>query len=175
MLDLTHVIAGPVAARLLAQFGADVLHLSRPDPPRPDPDDRDDRVAQAQCLLRPARRSRPCGLPGRAPGRDVFVHAYRGLARHGAQTEELVRRRPGLITLEYHAWGAEGPWGERGGFDQLACSATGFAIEEWTRPAVAAADVPAQRLPRLAYLGAAAVANGPAPACDRGRLAGGSA
>ncbi|OIK05237.1 CoA transferase [Streptomyces monashensis] len=30
MLDLTHVIAGPVAARLLAQFGVEVLHLSRP-------------------------------------------------------------------------------------------------------------------------------------------------
>ncbi|MFF4186368.1 CoA transferase [Streptomyces sp. NPDC001691] len=157
VLDLTHVIAGPVATRLLAQFGADVLHLSRPDRPDPIPmiamtgggkhnaycdlRDTDDRAAFYDALQ----------------DADVFAHAYRGLARHGASPEELIRRRPGLITLEYHAWGADGPWGERGGFDQLACSATGFALEERTdRPSLPPTYLLNDYL--AAYLGAAAVA-----------------
>ncbi|MGA5131738.1 CoA transferase [Streptomyces olivoreticuli] len=157
VLDLTHVIAGPVAARLLAQFGADVLHLSRPDRPDPIP-----MIAMtgggkrnAYCDLRDAHDR--AAFHDVLQEADVFVHAYRGLARHGASTEELVRRRPGLITLELHAWGSEGPWGERGGFDQLACSATGFAVEEWTdRPSLPPTYLLNDYL--AAYLGAAAVA-----------------
>ncbi|GHF76487.1 CoA transferase [Kitasatospora xanthocidica] len=157
VLDLTHVIAGPVAARLLAQFGADVLHLSRPDRPDPIP-----MIAMtgggkrnAYCDLRDDHDR--AAFHDTLQDADVFVHAYRGLARHGASTEELVRRRPGLITLEYHAWGADGPWGERGGFDQLACSATGFAVDEWTdRPSLPPTYLLNDYL--AAYLGAAAVA-----------------
>ncbi|MEU7583928.1 CoA transferase [Streptomyces sp. NPDC041068] len=157
VLDLTHVIAGPVSTRLLAQFGADVLHLSRPDRPDPIP-----MIAMtgggkrnAYCDLRDDHDR--AAFHDALQDADVFAHAYRGLARHGASTEELVRRRPGLITLEYHAWGAEGPWGERGGFDQLACSATGFAVEEWTdRPSLPPTYLLNDYL--AAYLGAAAVA-----------------
>ncbi|MGW2224257.1 CoA transferase [Streptomyces formicae] len=157
VLDLTHVIAGPVAARLLAQFGADVLHLTRPDRPDPIP-----MIAMtgggkrnAYCDLRDDHDR--TAFHAALQDADVFAHAYRGLARHGADAEELVRRRPGLITLEYHAWGAEGPWGERGGFDQLACSATGFAVEEWTdRPSLPPTYLVNDYL--AAYLGAAAVA-----------------
>ncbi|MFE6691559.1 CoA transferase [Streptomyces sp. NPDC057743] len=157
VLDLTHVIAGPVSTRLLAQFGADVLHLTRPDRPDPIP-----MIAMtgggkrnAYCDLRDAHDR--AAFHDALQDADVFVSAYRGLARHGASTEELVRRRPGLITLEYHAWGTEGPWGERGGFDQLACSATGFAVEEWTdRPSLPPTYLLNDYL--AAYLGAAAVA-----------------
>ncbi|MGW5113994.1 CoA transferase [Streptomyces noursei] len=157
VLDLTHVIAGPVSTRLLAQFGADVLHLTRPDRPDPIP-----MIAMtgggkrnAYCDLRDAHDR--AAFHDALQEADVFVHAYRGLARHGASTEELVRRRPGLIALEYHAWGSEGPWGERGGFDQLACSATGFAMEEWTdRPSLPPTYLLNDYL--AAYLGAAAVA-----------------
>ncbi|MGN5379375.1 CoA transferase [Streptomyces lasalocidi] len=169
MLDLTHVIAGPVGARLLAQFGADVLHLSRPDRPDPIP-----MIAMtgggkrnAYCDLRDAHDR--AAFHDALHDADVFVHSYRGLARHGASTEELVRRRPGLITLEYHAWGADGPWGERGGFDQLACSATGFAVEEWTdRPSLPPTYLLNDYL--AAYLGAAAVATVLRSTRDPGRL-----
>ncbi|AJC53226.1 CoA transferase [Streptomyces sp. 769] len=157
VLDLTHVIAGPVSTRLLAQFGADVLHLTRPDRPDPIP-----MIAMtgggkrnAYCDLRDEHDR--AAFHDALQDADVFVHAYRGLARHGASTEDLIRRRPGLITLEYHAWGADGPWGERGGFDQLACSATGFALEEWTdRPSLPPTYLLNDYL--AAYLGAAAVA-----------------
>ncbi|MBU3060284.1 CoA transferase [Nocardia sp. NEAU-G5] len=130
MVDLTHVIAGPVATKLLATFGADVLHVSRPDLPDP--------VAMialtgggkrnAYCDVRdPNQAARLREIAGAA---DVFVDSYRGMAARGFAAHDLAAANPGIVTLEYHCWGADGPWAARGGFDQLACSATGFALEE---------------------------------------------
>ncbi|MVU77405.1 CoA transferase [Nocardia sp. ET3-3] len=130
VVDLTHVIAGPVAAKLLAAFGADVLHVSRPDLPDP--------VAMialtgggkrnAYCDARDLRQAER--LREVAATADVFVNAYRGMGARGFSAHDLATINPGIVTLEYHCWGADGPWAARGGFDQLACSATGFALDE---------------------------------------------
>lgn len=130
VLDDTHVIAGPVAAKLLGTFGADVLHVSRPDLPDP--------LAMVALtgggkrnawldLRDPAQAATLRDLVG---GADVFVNAYRGTAARGFGPEDLAEHRPGIVALDLHCWGADGPWAARGGFDQLACSATGFAFEE---------------------------------------------
>lgn len=130
VLDDTHVIAGPVAAKLLGTFGADVLHVSRPDLPDP--------LAMVALtgggkrnawldLRDPVQAATLRDLVG---GADVFVNAYRGTGARGFGPEDLAERRPGIVALDLHCWGADGPWATRGGFDQLACSATGFALEE---------------------------------------------
>lgn len=130
VLDLTHVIAGPIAARLAAELGADVLHLSRPD--RPDPNamiletGRGKRNAFSD-LRTPAGRS---ALEKLLESADVVLHSYRNLARFGLDAEQLAANHPGIVFADVHGWGADGPWAERGGFDQLACAATGFALEE---------------------------------------------
>jgi len=157
VLDLTHVIAGPIASRLLAAFGADVLHVSRPDLADPN---------ALLALTGGGKCNAFCDL--RAPGQaaqmlatledaDVFVNSYRGMPRRGFGAEALAGRVPGLVTLEYHCWGSDGPWSERGGFDQLACSATGFAIEEGIdgKPALPPTNLLNDYL--AAYLGAAGV------------------
>ncbi|WP_020661923.1 CoA transferase [Amycolatopsis benzoatilytica] len=130
VLDLTHVIAGPFATKLLAAFGANVLHVTRPDLPDP----------QAMIALTGGgKRNAYCDL--REPGQadrlgelcaeaDVFVNAYRGMTARGFDAETLAARSPGLVALDFHCWGADGPWARRGGFDQLACAATGFAQAE---------------------------------------------
>jgi crotonobetainyl-CoA:carnitine CoA-transferase CaiB-like acyl-CoA transferase len=154
VIDSTHVIAGPVAARLLATFGADTLHISRPD--RPD--------YNAMIIMTGGgKRNAFCDVsdPGQADalravlaGADVFVNAYRGMHKKGFGIDDLVTVRPGIVDLEYHCWGSDGPWGSRGGFDQLACSATGFAQEEWTdRPSLPPTYLLNDYL--AAYLGAA--------------------
>ncbi|TWE10269.1 CoA transferase [Rudaeicoccus suwonensis] len=130
VLDLTHVIAGPVAARLVAELGADVLHLSRPD--RPDPN--------AMIIETGAgKRNAFCDLRVESDREefewalaqaDVVIHGYRHLERFGIDAASLAQRHPGLVVADVHGWGPDGPWGDRGGFDQLACSATGFAFEE---------------------------------------------
>lgn len=130
VVDNTHVIAGPVATRLLAAFGADVLHTSTPD--RPDPIGMlaitGGGKANAYADLRDrGTRSR---LDALVEAADVFVSSYRNVLSYGFGSVELAARHPGLIYAEMHGWGPDGPWADRGGFDQLACAATGFSIDE---------------------------------------------
>ncbi len=130
VVDMTHVIAGPVSTKLLAAFGAEVLHVTRPDlvDPHPMPALTGGGKRNAYCDIRDSAQA--AALDELIVGGDVFVNAYRGLRQRGLNAERLAELRPGIVVVEYHCWGIDGPWGDRGGFDQLACSATGFALEE---------------------------------------------
>ncbi|WP_406461274.1 CoA transferase [Streptomyces sp. NBC_01622] len=158
VLDLTRVIAGPVATRTLALLGADVLRVDAPRLPE-DPDAHADtgfgkRSARLDLGLAADRRTFE-ELLGQA---DVVVTGYRpgALDRFGLAPEALADRRPGLIVAQLSAWGAYGPWGERRGFDSLVQVATGIAASEGSpeRPGA----LPAQALDHgTGYLLAASV------------------
>ncbi|MFJ2988513.1 CoA transferase [Collimonas sp. NPDC087041] len=132
VLDLSRVIAAPVAGRTLAQHGAEVLAIGAahlPNIPTLVIDNgRGKRAAQLD-LRREAGRQR---LRELIRGTDVFLHAYRpgALAAHGFSGEALQALRPGLIEVRLSAYGHAGPWAERRGFDSLVQSATGIAWEE---------------------------------------------
>ncbi|MEU6466060.1 CoA transferase [Streptomyces sp. NPDC046976] len=130
VLDNSHVIAGPIAARIAAELGADVLHVSSPAHPDPNGMIIETGIGKraAFCdLLDPAQ----AGAFRRVlAGADVYVSNYLNLDTKGFGPEALFEQRPGLVVLDYHGWGLTGPWSRRGGFDQLACAATGFAVEE---------------------------------------------
>ncbi|WP_030684211.1 CoA transferase [Streptomyces sp. NRRL B-1347] len=158
VLDLTRVIAGPVATRTLALLGTDVLRV---DPPhRPElPDQHADTGF--------GKRSTTLDLGGRAglrtfeellAGADVVVTGYRpgALDRFGLSPEALAERRPGLVVAQLSAWGARGPWAHRRGFDSLVQVATGIAALEGSQEQPGA--LPAQALDHgTGYLLAAAV------------------
>ncbi|MFE3268155.1 CoA transferase [Streptomyces sp. NPDC059215] len=158
VLDLTRVIAGPVATRTLALLGADVLRVDPPRPPE-DPDAHADtgfgkRSTQLDLAVRADRRAFE-ELLARA---DVLVTGYRpgALDRFGLTPEALAVRRPGLVVAQLSAWGRYGPWSGRRGFDSLVQAATGIAEVEGTagRPGA----LPAQALDHgTGYLLAAAV------------------
>lgn len=130
VLDNTHVIAGPMAGRICCEHGAETLLMSSPD-------HMDPRGMVIETAL--GKRSALCDLNDEADqakfwealrGTDVYISSYLSLDTRGYGSTELIKARPGLIYCDFHAWGTEGPWRQRGGFDQLACSATGFAHEE---------------------------------------------
>lgn len=80
-------------------------------------------------------------MRGLAGGADVFLQAYRpgALAARGFGPEELARIRPGIVYVSVSAYGHEGPWSQRRGFDSLVQSASGIASTErqaagWTEP-----------------------------------------
>ena len=132
VLDLTRVIAGPIATRTLALLGADVLRVDAPQLPE-DPDAHADtgfgkRSTRLDLGLTSDRRTFE-ELLARA---DVVVTGYRpgALDRFGLSPDALVERRPGLIVAQLSAWGAYGPWGDRRGFDSLVQVATGIAAIE---------------------------------------------
>ncbi|MBV1946030.1 CoA transferase [Streptomyces sp. BV129] len=130
VLDLTRVLAGPVATRTLALLGADVLRVDAPELPE---------LADQHADTGFGKRSAPLDLAADRKvleellaSADVVVTGYRPgtLDRFGLSPEALAERYPGLIVAQISAWGAYGPWGERRGFDSLVQVATGIAATE---------------------------------------------
>lgn len=129
VLDLTRVIAGPVATRLLAALGADVLRI---DPPAfPEIEDQfvdtafGKRSAEADLGLPQNRRSLQ-QLLARA---DAVVTGYRhgALDRFGLNPHELLAAHPGLVVVTLDSWGSAGPWSGMRGFDSIVQAACGIA------------------------------------------------
>jgi crotonobetainyl-CoA:carnitine CoA-transferase CaiB-like acyl-CoA transferase len=163
VLDMTRVLAGPVATRLLAGWGADVLRIDPPtwDEPAVVPEvtlgkrcarldlrSSDDRATFEQ-LLR---------------GADVLVHGLRpgALEGLGLGSEERQRLRPGLVDVRLDAYGFTGPWSGRRGFDSIVQMSTGIADAAMRRLGRdRPTPLPAQALDHATgYLMAAAVLRG---------------
>ncbi|MFF4762317.1 CoA transferase [Streptomyces sp. NPDC001292] len=156
VLDLTRVLAGPVATRTLALLGADVLRLDAPDLPETTDLHTDTGFGKRSATLDlAADRAVFEELLAEA---DVVVTGYRpgALDRFGLSAEALAERRPGLVVARLSAWGGYGPWGGRRGFDSLVQVATGIAAIEGSPEQPGA--LPAQALDHgTGYLLAAAV------------------
>ncbi len=132
VLDLTRIIAGPMCTRTLAAHGAEVLLITGPHLPSIPAlvmdTGRGKRSAQLD-LREPAQRAVLAGL---VRGSDVFVQGYRpgGLASLGFGPEALAALRPGIVAASLNAYGDEGPWAGRRGFDSLVQTASGLNADE---------------------------------------------
>jgi crotonobetainyl-CoA:carnitine CoA-transferase CaiB-like acyl-CoA transferase len=156
VLDLTRVLAGPVATRTLALLGADVLRLDAPRLPELPDQHADTGFGKRSATLDLAVDRRH--FEELLAAADVVVTGYRpgALDRFGLSPEALAERRPGLVVAQLSAWGAYGPWRERRGFDSLVQAATGIAALEGS--AARPGALPAQALDHgTGYLLAAAV------------------
>ncbi|MFI8291212.1 hypothetical protein EAO71_10060 [Streptomyces sp. ms191] len=151
VLDLTRVIAGPVATRTLALLGADVLRIDPPHRPELPDQHTDTDIGKRTAALDLARPSDRRTLDELLDSADVLVTGY----RPGA-LERFGLHRPGLVVARLSAWGDYGPWGERRGFDSLVQVASGIAVTEGSPEQPGA--LPAQALDHgSGYLLAAAV------------------
>ncbi|TDP92101.1 CoA transferase [Labedaea rhizosphaerae] len=131
VLDLTHVIAGPVCGRVLAAHGADVLHVSAANRPTVRPLVVDTGFGKRSVHLDLSTESGAEQLRELVRGADVFLQSYRpgALARLGFGMEELAALRPGIIGVDLSAYGHTGPWASRRGFDSLVQMSCGIAAE----------------------------------------------
>ena len=158
VLDCTHVIGGPVTGRTLAEFGADVLHISKPNYPDHvnwrletdigkraaycDFDNPDDMQQFFKCLQ----------------NTDVFTCSYLNLDQRGISPKRLATSRPGIISHELRCFDFEGEWANFRGFDMIAVAVSGYVDAE------GAVDAPIMPLQVIfadylaAYVGSAAVA-----------------
>jgi crotonobetainyl-CoA:carnitine CoA-transferase CaiB-like acyl-CoA transferase len=132
VLDLTRVIAGPVCGRCLAAHGAEVMLITAPHLPFMLPlvidSGRGKLSAELDLRQEPAREC----LRQLIRGADVFVQGYRpgALKALGFGPEQAARLRPGIVYVSLSAYGHEGPWAERRGFDSLVQTASGFNASE---------------------------------------------
>jgi crotonobetainyl-CoA:carnitine CoA-transferase CaiB-like acyl-CoA transferase len=127
VLDLTRILAGPICGRTLAAYGADVMLVNSPDLPN---------IASIVDTSR-GKRSVHVDLKD-AEGRallanllsdaHVLVQGYRpgALAALGLDPDTVAKTRPGIVYASLSAYGNEGPWSSRRGFDSLVQTAAGF-------------------------------------------------
>jgi hypothetical protein len=127
VLDLTRILAGPVAGRTLAAYGADVMLVNSPRLPNIEAiaDTSRGKLSVHVDLQTAAGRETLRALVREA---DVFLQGYRpgALAALGFGPDELARLNPSLVSVSLSAYGETGPWGGRRGFDSLVQTATGF-------------------------------------------------
>lgn len=130
ILDLTRVLAGPVATRFLAGFGAQVLRIDPPwwSEPGVEPEVTLGKRRAGLDLRRSEDRAVFDDLLSQA---DVLVHGYRpgALAGLGYDRDALRKHAPGLIDVSLCAYGWSGPWAARRGFDSLVQMSCGIAAE----------------------------------------------
>ncbi|PRX51320.1 CoA transferase family III [Prauserella shujinwangii] len=129
VLDLTHVIAGPVAGRTLAAHGADVLRIGAARLPALPLLDADTGLGKRSAHLDLRTDEGRAALWRLVREADVLIQSYRpgALAAWGFGPRQLAEARPGLVVVDISAYGWTGPWAERRGFDSLVQLASGLA------------------------------------------------
>lgn len=140
VIDLTTVLMGPLAARMLADHGADVIRLEGiggeaflSTPPSHHP-------GMNWMALNVHRNKRSVALDLKHPdgaaaaadlvaGADVLLTNMRAsaLARLGLDAETLCARHPGLVHCTANGFGSAGPYAGRAAYDDAIQAASGYA------------------------------------------------
>ena len=126
VLDLTRVVAGPMATRILADQGAEVIKIEPPegDMTRKFPPYGEDGVTPYFAQQNAGKRF--CSIDLGAPGAtdlifellehcDVLVENFRPgvMARFGLGPDEVCARFPKLVYCSVTGFGQDGPWADR--------------------------------------------------------------
>jgi crotonobetainyl-CoA:carnitine CoA-transferase CaiB-like acyl-CoA transferase len=135
VLDLCLIVAGPTCGRTLAEYGADVIKID-------DPTRLTDPVGYVD--VNRGKRSIMLNLKTRegkevfwrlVESADVIVENNRkgSLARLGLGYEDAKKRKPDIIYASLNAFGHDGPWSQRAGWEQLAQAASGIQVRSGGR------------------------------------------
>jgi len=169
VLDLSRVRAGPTCVRQLADWGANVIKIEAPE--RLEPGDPLGGARHAGDFQNLHRNKRSITLDlksdaGRAvllrlaKTADVVVENFRPDVKHRLKIgyEELRAINPRIVYASISAYGQDGPYRERPGFDQIAqgmgglMSITGLPGQGPVRAGAAVADVSAGLFAALGVL-----------------------
>lgn len=130
VLDLTRVLAGPTCGRMLAENGADVLHIAAEHLPYQTDLLMDTGHGKRGAYLDLREAANVERLKALVKGAHVFSQGYRPgtLAARGFSSEALAAMRPGIVCLSLCAYSHAGPWADRRGFNSIVQNVTGMAV-----------------------------------------------
>lgn len=139
VIELAHIMAGPACGMMLADMGADVIKVEKPDgddtrrflPP--------DIKGESAAFMMMNRNKRGIALNLKDPdaigvlrtlldSADVVIENYRHdtMERLGLGYETLRRTNPRLVYCSVSGFGRTGPYAQRGGFDLIAQGMSGL-------------------------------------------------
>ena len=142
VIDASTVFAGPSCARYLADFGADVIKVERPDGGDsvrrmgwPDPRDGVTlwwklAARNKRCIALDLKDAADLDVFLRLCDRaDVLVENFRPgtLERLGLGPDVLLARNPSLVVTRVTGFGQDGPYATKPGFASIAEAMSGFA------------------------------------------------
>src|SRR5437762_6848694 len=149
VLDLSRVIAGPVAGRTLAAHGADVMLVSGPELPAIPWLSIDNGRGKLSSFVELKSEQGQAVLRDLLAQSDIFSQGYRprALAALGFSPQKAAELNPGIVYVTLSAYGHAGPWADRRGFDSLVQTTTGFNHAEGQAAGIdGPKELPAQML-----------------------------
>ncbi|CAH0343163.1 CoA transferase [Rhizobium sp. CECT 9324] len=131
MLDLSRVIAGPMAGRTMAEHGATVLLIASPRLPFIQSLVIDTGFGKHSVHIDLDDQEGPAMLRGLLVDADVFLDAYRpgALSARGFGAQQLGGMKPGLVSISLSAFSDRGPWSGRRGYDSLVQATMGMTSQ----------------------------------------------
>ena len=140
VLDCSQILAGPFCSMLLADMGADVIKIEKPnggdDTRRMGPPFIDTESAAFLAMNRNKRsivlnfkeQSGVQAMKTLVKDADIVIENYRTgtMARLGLGYEDLKNINPGIIYCSISGFGRTGPYANRGGFDLVAQGMSGL-------------------------------------------------
>ena len=138
VLDLCIVLAGPTCGRTLGEFGAEVIKIDDPSRPYDIAGNTDVNRGKRSINI---NLKNPDGLKlfyKLLETADVVVENSRAstLARLGISYEEMKKHKPDIIHASLNAFGYDGPWAERAGWEQLAQATSGIQVRRGGRDGI---------------------------------------
>jgi len=140
VLDCSQILAGPFCSMLLADMGADVIKIEKPnggdDTRRMGPPFIDTESAAFLAMNRNKRSivlnfKEPSGIEAMkklVESADIMIENYRTgvMERLGLGYEDLKAINPGIIYCSISGFGRTGPYAKRGGYDLIAQAMSGI-------------------------------------------------
>jgi hypothetical protein len=133
VLEMSRVIAGPLAGKTLAIHGADVLWITSPTLPDLPAMDREFGRGKRTIHLDMTSPTDKATFFSLAKSVDVFIQGFRpgALAAKGLSSAEVASANPnGMVIANLSAYGSSGPWSGRRGFDSLVQTCSGMNVSE---------------------------------------------
>lgn len=128
VLDLSRVLAGPMAGRALAELGADVLRISAPNLPSLEQLVIDTGFGKRAAFADIKTEEGRANLNALISDADILIDGFRPgvLAAQGYGVENLRDLNPSLSIITLSAFSTDGPWGGRRGYDSYVQGGVGL-------------------------------------------------